>query len=217
MIHQRHKDALLFLAQPALYAAGWGYRFTWRWLTRQRPLRLHVGCGEKYLPSFINVDMNLFRKIDLWLDVRNPLPFPTGALEGIYAQETLEHFYPDELERVLRECHRVLKPGGFIRMEVPHLRHAVEAYLTGKSSWFPDWPRSYRSMGGRLSNFLLCDGQHRNVFDFSLWEELLQAAGFSDIQECQQGTSRWLEPAVLSPIEPKEDSPLRLYVEAQKR
>ena len=36
---------------------------------------LHLGCGTKYLPGFLNIDGNLFNKIDLWLDVRNGLPF----------------------------------------------------------------------------------------------------------------------------------------------
>ena len=218
MIHQRYKDVLFFLAQPVLCVAGWGYRFAWRRLTRGRSLKLHVGCGEKYLPSFINVDINPFRKIDLWLDVRNPLPFPTGALEGIYAQETFEHLYPDECNRVLGECFRVLRPGGFIRIGVPHLRYAVEAYLQGSASWFSDWPRSYRSIGGRFSNFLLCDGQHRNAFDFPVLEELLKRAGFESVQECERGISHWIHAKVLFPLEVDSDkvNPARhLYVEAK--
>lgn len=219
MVHQRWKDALFFLVQPPLRVLGQWVRLTWGWRSHPYPLRLHLGCGDQYLPMFVNVDANLLRKADLWLDLRNPLPFPDGIAEGIYAQETLEHFYPDECGRLLRECFRVLRSGGFIRLGVPHLRNAVEAYLQGKASWFPDWPRPYQSLGGRLSNFLLCDGQHRNAFDFSVLEELLKKCGFTAVQECPPGKSRWLEPEVTARLEITADQrqpPSSLYVEARK-
>jgi hypothetical protein len=41
---------------------------------------LHLGCGPKYLPGFLNIDGNPFNKIDLWLDVRNGLPFPSNSV-----------------------------------------------------------------------------------------------------------------------------------------
>jgi len=219
MVQQRVKDLLFRLVGPMLWAWGGWVRLTWPLWSRGRRLRLHLGCGEVYLPSFINADINLLRKIDLWLDLRRPLPLPEGVIEGIYTLETLEHLYPDDLDRVLRECLRVLEPGGFIRIEVPNLRKAAEAYLAGRAQWFPDWPRAYRSPGGRLSNFLLCDGQHRNAFDFPMLEELLQKAGFTDARECRRGESQWLEPEVAARVESQEgrgDPEHRLYVEARK-
>lgn len=219
MVGQRTKDLCFWLARPFLRIAGRMVQITWLLWRREYPLRLHLGCGDKYLPSFVNIDANPFRKIDLWLDLRNPLPFPDGAADGIYTQETLEHLYPNELGRLLRECRRVLKPGGFIRIGVPHLRHAVEAYTTGQDSWFPEGPRFYRSLGGRLSNFLLCDGQHRNAFDFSMLEELLTNSGFTQIHERAGGESGWIPSDPLSRLE-ADLSPTglahHLYVEARR-
>ena len=219
MIHQRKKDFLFFLAQPVLGLAALPVRLGWRFRGKNRPLRLHLGCGPKYAPSFINADANPFHRIDLWLDLRNPLPFPDAMLEGIYTLETLEHLYPDELDALLLECRRVLRPGGFLRIGVPHLRRAAEAYLAGRSGWFADWPRPYRSAGGRFSNLLFCDGQHRNAFDFSLMEEVLQKAGFAQIVEASRGQSGWVEPGVMSVCEADADpgEPDRhLFVEARK-
>ena len=219
MVHQQKKDLLFFLAQPALGFLALGIRLSWRFWVKKRPLRLHLGCGPKYAPSFINVDANLFRRVDLWLDLRNPLPFPNSVIEGIYTLETLEHLHPDELDRLLLECRRVLQPGGFIRIGVPHLRRAAEAYLAGRGGWFSDWPRSYRSTGGRLSNLLFCDGQHRNGFDFSLMEEVLKKAGFTEIAESARGRSQWVDSAAMSVCETDADpgDPDRhLFVEARK-
>ena len=218
MVSQRKKDFLFQLVQPALGLLRLYYRIAWPLWSRGHRLRLHIGAGEDYLDSFINADINPLRKIDLWLDLSHRLPVPDGAIEGIYTLETLEHLYPDELERLLAECRRVMRPGGFLRIGVPNLARGVEAYAKPEPRWFPSWPRDYRSLGGKLSNFLMCDGQHRMVFDFSLLQELLDRAGFSEIERSARAESRWLEPAVLD-LERRSDTgepPFLVYVEAKR-
>ena len=145
-------------------------------------LHLHLGCGTKYLPGFVNVDGNLVRKIDMWPDLRNSLPFPAETVSSIYASHVLERFYPDELKRLLREGHRVLRRGGGLRVVVPDMGQAVRAYVEGRSDHFFDFPRACRSLGGKLSNLLFCEGGHRQGLDFSYLEELLQDAGFAAVR-----------------------------------
>lgn len=65
-------------------------------------------------------------------DVRKPLPFPAERFVAVYASHLLEHLYHDEAKRLLRECFRVLRPGGVLRMVVPDLRVAVVDYLQGR-------------------------------------------------------------------------------------
>jgi predicted SAM-dependent methyltransferase len=53
------------------------------------------------------------RKGDLTIDLREPLPFADGSARSIYSEHTLEHFYREhDAPNLLRECHRVLAPGG---------------------------------------------------------------------------------------------------------
>ena len=42
------------------------------------------------------------------------LPFASGSLDGIWNVGVMEHFPHSEIDRILREFHRVLKPGGRI-------------------------------------------------------------------------------------------------------
>jgi len=35
---------------------------------------LHLGCGPKYLPGFVNIDGNLFNKLDLWWTCATDFP-----------------------------------------------------------------------------------------------------------------------------------------------
>src|SRR6266576_6468156 len=191
MLHQRYKD-LLFWGLAKATLPNHVVRKCLNGIRRRRgPQHLHLGCGPKYLPNFVNVDANPLNKIDLWLDVRNGLPFNSDSIDTIYCTHMIEHFYPDELQRLLIECLRVLKRGAGMRLIVPNLSSAIMAYSQNRSDWFyDDFPRHFDSLGGRFSNFVFCDGQHRTAFDFSYLREALHAAGFQEVEESAEGSSR---------------------------
>ena len=196
----------------------------WRWKLQtsgwngEREIHLHLGCGYKYLPGFVNIDGNMFRKSDMWLDLRNGLPFPHGAVSSVYASHVFEHLYPDELQFLLGECHRVLKPQGGLRGVVPDMGGAVQAYLTGRPDFFSDFPRAHQSLGGKLSNLLFCEGGHRQGFDFSYLEELLQEAGFSRVWQLTAHESRVYPREVFETLRQEEAgvTSISLFVESLK-
>ena len=216
MLHQRYKDLVFWGIGKATLPNYLLQRYL-----RRRPdvgaIHLHLGCGTKYLPGFMNVDGNLLNKIDLWLDVRNGLPFPSNSVDSIYSTHMFEHFYSDELERLLCECSRVLKAGGGIRLIVPNLESAIAAYQQNQAGWFAAFPRHFDSLGGRFSNFVFCDGQHRTAFDFGYLSEVLKTAGFNSVERSAEGKSR-LYSSQVPPYEPEDSSdlPHSLYVEAFK-
>lgn len=218
MLHQRYKDIVFWGIAKATLPNYFLRRYVMTVRPANGPRHLHLGCGTKYLPGFLNIDGNLFNKIDLWLDVRNGLPFPSNTVDSIYSTHMFEHFYPDELQVLLRECQRVLKPGGGVRLIVPNLASAIAAYSQNQSDWFDDaFPRHFDSLGGRFSNFVFCDGQHRTAFDFSYLEEILRQAGFREVEQSGEGESRLYGSQVPS-YEPGDsrDLPHSLYVEAFK-
>jgi predicted SAM-dependent methyltransferase len=142
---------------------------------------LNIGCGEKYIDEMINLDGNIFRKKDIWLDVSLGLPFLDLSIGGIYASHLLEHFNGENVKKLLKEFHRVLKTGGVARLVVPSLEYAITAYNEGNLNKLPEWPEKYHSIGGRFNNFMLCANQHFTMFDFTFLEELLKGSGFSEI------------------------------------
>jgi predicted SAM-dependent methyltransferase len=188
-----------------------------RWDRAMGTRHLHLGCGVKFLPGFVNIDANPFQKLDLWLDVRHGLPFRTSSVESIYSTHMVEHFFPDELERLFHECFRVLKAGGGMRLIVPSLRNAIVAYQENRAEWFYDsFPRHFDSLGGRFSNFVFCEGQHRTAFDFTYLNEVLRKAGFNEVEESAEDKSR-LYGSKVPAFEPNDTGlPHSLYVEAFK-
>ena len=217
MLHQRYKDIAFLAISKATLPNYWVRRgFYALRPTNKQSMHLHLGCGTKYLAGFINIDANPRQKLDLWLDVRCGLPFATGSIDSVYSTHMMEHFYPDELTRLLAECARVLRPGGGMRIVVPNLRSAIAAYQEQRSDWFEDiFPHHFDSVGGRFSNFVFCDGQHRSAFDFGYLAEELRKAGFEIAEEAKEGQSKLYGENVPSfDAADTKGLPHSLYVEA---
>ena len=96
-------------------------------------LRLHLGCGNKILPGWTNVDF-LNPKADQEVDLFTfPWPWESSTVDEILMEQFLEHF-PNLIDAV-REIHRVLRNGGKIRVVVPHAR-SVTAHAVGHETMF---------------------------------------------------------------------------------
>ncbi len=89
------------------------------------------------LPSFVGTfgSRVLGRDIGHWprrvryCDVRRRLPFGDGSVAVLYASHVLEHLYRGQARRFLADAHRVLKPGGVLRVVVPDAHAIVTWYL----------------------------------------------------------------------------------------
>lgn len=146
-------------------------------------LKIHLGCGDDYIDGLLNVDGNIMRKKDLWLDLRNPLPFRSGSVQLIYCSHTLEHLFPEEALRLLKEMARVLSSRGVVRLAVPSLEFTLRILQGEKSK---PWPRKFESKGGQAINYLFCDGQHKYGYCFESLEEMARAAGFARVEDCSK-------------------------------
>jgi prepilin-type processing-associated H-X9-DG protein len=163
---------------------------------------VQLGSGKKPHPNLINVEGVLGRGQQMWLDLRHGLPFPTNSVDGIYASHVLEHFFSAELLDLLRDCVRVLRKGGGIRILVPDVECAINAYRERALDRLPNWPMSSTTVGGRLINFLFCDGQHRLGFDFEFAQEILARTKFRQVVRQSPRSSRIFEEAVVRELEP---------------
>ena len=130
-------------------------------MTRAVPDHLHLGCGLTAPANWLNVDgsfqVMLTRKPWLktvlvetgllprqqadipWsptvvrLNLAKPLPFPDDHFAAVYASHLLEHLHYNHGLALLRECHRVLRPGATCRVVVPDLEAIVNRYTRAKA------------------------------------------------------------------------------------
>ncbi len=96
---------------------------------KQGVRRLNVGCGRTFHPEWTNVDLEPVDPRVLTHDVRRGLPFDDNTFDVVYHSHVLEHLAPEDGERLVAECYRVLKPGGVLRIVVPDLEQIARLYL----------------------------------------------------------------------------------------
>jgi predicted SAM-dependent methyltransferase len=191
MIRQGWKDLWYRVWSPVLHINLYRHRLTER--RNGTDLKVNIGCGKAQFAGWVNVDGNFLHRPDMWLDVRQGLPFRSKTVAVIYASHFFEHLYLHELRLLLAECRRVLREGGVLRIAVPNLRSAIEAYYRGDRDWFSSFPAEFHTLGGRFFNEMLCGDQHRLMFDFDFLAEVLRDAGFRAVYQVQRGESRVLQ------------------------
>lgn len=186
-------DSNLRLAAAALATefriAALHVRGAWRVrrLANRHPLKLHLGCGEKPKPGWINLDLGA--SADIKLDLRRPLPFDEHSCEAIYSEHFLEHVeYPHATQRLLSECRRVLRPGGVFSVGVPDTEWPMSEYLgvtsdgyfsIAKERWHPDWCRTRME---HLNFHFRQAGEHKFAYDLETLLATLRTAGFVEVR-----------------------------------
>lgn len=141
-------------------------------------MNLHLGCGKRFLPGYIHIDLNKFDHIDHNANIY-PLPFiESGSVDLIYFSHGIEYFSREEIPKVLKEYKRVLKTGGILRLAVPDFKALAELYLmTGKldnviGPLYGHWPLKNKKV---LS--------HKTVYDYISLETVLHDAGFDNVRK----------------------------------
>lgn len=113
------------------------------------PVRLNLGCGDKILPGYVNVDVAASRAgmaPDVLCDLHQLTPFETGSVDEVLAVHVVEHFWRWEVVDVLEEWARVLKPGGRMILECPNLLTACEEFLKNPTAGSGPGPEGQRTM-----------------------------------------------------------------------
>lgn len=82
-----------------------------------KPVFLNLGCGERKLTGYVNIDA--YGTPDVLQDLNEGLPtFGDSSVDGIVAYHVFEHVA--DWWRLFTDCERVLKVGGTLDIHVPH-------------------------------------------------------------------------------------------------
>jgi predicted SAM-dependent methyltransferase len=137
-------------------------------------MKLNLGCGDKKMVNFINVDIRENVKPDIVDDVSKLEKFNVNSIDLIYACHILEHFGRHEYKKVLSRWFNLLKEGGTLRLAVPNFESVCNLYIKNK----------------KLSELigLLYGGQtypqnfHYYIWDFESLKKDLEEVGFKIVK-----------------------------------
>jgi len=80
---------------------------------------LDAGCGINKYPGSIGIDSNADSAADVICDLdRFPWPFADASFDSLRAIHVIEHL--SDVIRTMEEFHRLVRPGGRVRIETPH-------------------------------------------------------------------------------------------------
>ena len=110
---------------------------------------LNLGCGSRFHPEWENVDFYATGPNVRVHDLRERTPYADGTFDVVYHSHVLEHFPREAALLFLRECYRLLKPGGIIRVAVPDLERIARTYLEAlekAAAGAPGWSENHEWM-----------------------------------------------------------------------
>lgn len=142
-------------------------------LKSDKQIQLHLGCGDRYIPGFLHVDIRPLPHVQIVTPVDKLDSFASNSVDLIYNCHVLEHLRRGEELRVLIEWYRVLKPHGILRTAVPNFEAVVQWYQKTKN--LDDLMGCLYGRQNYEYNF------HYQAFDFARLAKLLKAAGFTNI------------------------------------
>ena len=82
-------------------------------------MKINLGCGEKKLEGYVNVDVCGNPDVCADLSVY-PWPFESDSADEVFSEHFLEHV--KDFEAAILEMHRILKPEGVLHFKVPHFK-----------------------------------------------------------------------------------------------
>lgn len=158
--------------------------------------KLQLGSGPTRLNGWLNTDIK--SKPDCaYLDITEKFPIEDKTIDYIFTEHLIEHIPWEKGISMLKECRRILKSNGILRVATPDLEVFLKLYFqssdVGKEYivWITDRDladvKNYRA--SFIINNLFQNYGHQFLYDEDLLVLALKEAGFSHIKRVMMGES----------------------------
>jgi predicted SAM-dependent methyltransferase len=137
--------------------------------------KLHLGCGNKILKDFTNIDIRPSKGVDIVDDISILNNIKNEEVDLIYASHVLEHFGRYEYKNVLKRWFEVLKKDGILRLAVPNFEEVVNYYIKHKDLDV--------LMGFLYGGQTYKQNYHYCTWDFNTLSNDLKSIGFREVNK----------------------------------
>jgi SAM-dependent methyltransferase len=161
-------------------------------------VKLNLGCFSHMFHGWRNLDrldLSAWARVNGYAftqwDLTNALPYDDQVVDLIFMSHVLEHFDYTVGKRLLRDCRRVLKPNGVLRVAVPDADKLLTMYRTDQLSTLREICGNDECEGKplQLLHELLYGDDHRSIYDQYTLVRALHNTGFTRVNRLQFGTS----------------------------
>lgn len=138
-------------------------------------IKLHLGSGGERKAGWVNIDL-LGDPVDVAWNLARPLPFASASVDAVFHEHLLEHLPLEAGAVLMRECHRVLRPGGILRVGVPDAGRLIDSYAGDRDyleALHPGRPTAMLAV-----QELFYWHRHCAMFDIETLSLFFQASGF---------------------------------------
>ncbi|MCB9074601.1 MAG: methyltransferase domain-containing protein [Chitinophagales bacterium] len=152
--------------------------------------KLQVGAQGSPMKAWLNVDILPKTADTAYMDATKRFPFEENIFSYIFAEHMIEHITYDEGQFMLRECFRVMKPNGVIRLATPNLDKISEILKNPEKEEYRNYiqlyverfyGKDYPIIPALQINKLFYGFHHRFIHNFESLSFILEQAGFKNI------------------------------------
>ena len=153
--------------------------------------KLNIGCGDKKLDGYINIDNREDVQPDLVHDIVNPLPYEDNSIDEVCSRHVLEHFNRVAGVAILKDWYRVLKPTGKVAITVPNITFHAKQLLGQVTSGFPDEIR--HAMAGLYGWAPGHEEANQHFYGYTevALTSILKAIGFKSVEKAEKNIQPW--------------------------
>ena len=169
---------------------AWSTRRLRRLAGAQSSVRLHLGCGPRLLPGWINIDIGI--RADVTLDLRKKIPLPDESVDYVFTEDFIEHLPYASGVAVISECARLLRPGGVLRLATPDLARFADAYTQRSDRALAWYRQEFPGLvtHGQMFNTGMRAWGHQFLYDEETMRGVLEPLGFK-VERVEFGRSRY--------------------------
>jgi predicted SAM-dependent methyltransferase len=116
-------------------------------------------------------------------DATKQFPVGDGVVDLIFTSHALEHFKKEDARNLLKECYRIMKPGGRIRIAVPNVELLMRQCVDGNLDYLKHISPGAERAKCDMDKFCeVAMSNHERLYSACSLRSDLKDAGFVDIE-----------------------------------
>ncbi len=152
---------------------------------------INLGSGHWKLEGWVNVDIDSESRPDVLADLSAGLPFQNESASFMHTEDFIDQLRIEDAAAFLRECHRILKPGGVIRILTPDVEKLCRMYINEPEALKKLWrdhvgvPLRFGT-AAEIVNVGMRFAGHTFLYDRETFDALAGSCGFESRQVAYQ-------------------------------